>query len=97
MLIAIAKRAGVRTINVVRRSEQKEELLALGCAYPRRLPRARLPPCMHQPCALACVQQCLGSDGLPAVPPAMAPGRGVHPCLGSFRDSFSSALLSRVG
>lgn len=32
MMIAIAKRAGVKTINVVRRSAQKEELLALGCA-----------------------------------------------------------------
>ena len=34
MMIGIAKRAGVKTINVVRRSEQKEELLQLGCGAP---------------------------------------------------------------
>lgn len=30
ILIAIAKKRGVKTINVVRRSEQKQELLDLG-------------------------------------------------------------------
>jgi NADPH:quinone reductase-like Zn-dependent oxidoreductase len=30
IVIALAKRRGVKTINVVRRSEQKEELCALG-------------------------------------------------------------------
>lgn len=29
--IAIAKRKGIKTINVVRRAEQKQELLDLGC------------------------------------------------------------------
>lgn len=30
-MIGFAKRAGVRTINVVRRSAQKDELLQLAC------------------------------------------------------------------
>ncbi len=62
MLIAIAKRAGVRTINVVRRSEQREELLALGCACPRRLCRA--------PARGACVARaCQGRLGRARLPP----------------------------
>ena len=32
MVIALAKRSGVKTINVVRRSAQKQELLDIGCA-----------------------------------------------------------------
>lgn len=41
-MIGIAKRAGVKTINVVRRSEQKDELLRLGCGAPA------LPCCSSQ-------------------------------------------------
>jgi NADPH:quinone reductase-like Zn-dependent oxidoreductase len=41
MVIAICKKRGVRTINVVRRSEAKQELLDLGCA---RAPCYLAPP-----------------------------------------------------
>ena len=33
-VIALAKHRGIRTINVVRRSAQRHELLALGCRFP---------------------------------------------------------------
>lgn len=42
-MIALAKKRGVKTINVVRRSEQKQELLDLGCA--RWVPTPM--PCQH--------------------------------------------------
>ena len=40
-MICIAKRASVKTINVVRRSEQKDELLRLGCGAPASCPAAQ--------------------------------------------------------
>ena len=40
-MIGIAKRAGVRTVNVVRRSEQKDELLRLGCGASASYPAAQ--------------------------------------------------------
>ena len=61
-VIALAKKRGVKTINVVRRSEQKQELLDLGCAAEAGLyalqtlacPPGTLPCPLHagqQPCS----------------------------------------------
>jgi hypothetical protein len=48
MFIALAKRKGVKTINVVRRSAQKDELLALGLA-PSLLRLFFSPVCLAAP------------------------------------------------
>ena len=49
MVIAICKKRGVKTINVVRRSEAKQELLDLGCAcnpYFPAVETCRTPLCL---------------------------------------------------
>ena len=46
ILIAIAKKQGIKTINVIRRSEQKQELLDLGWGLVLP-PFKSICPCMH--------------------------------------------------
>ena len=49
-MIGIAKRAGVKTINIVRRSEQKDELLQLGCGAPASCPSPNPTSCPVTSC-----------------------------------------------
>ena len=88
-MIGIAKRAGVRTINVVRRSEQKDELLRLGCGAPASCPAAQAS--LQHPAAPHQLRHLLKGVGGPLLWPC------VHAALGlcaSWCTAWQSGVLA---